>query len=50
MVFLYSCAVVDKISTDKVSRGPSAIAEPFVVIGFYNNLHCHTSRDMSSRL
>jgi len=30
--FLYSCAAVDKISTDSVSRSPSAISELLVVI------------------
>jgi len=29
--FSYSCAAVDKISTDNASRGPSAIAEPLVL-------------------
>ena len=30
-MLLYSCAAVDKISTDNASRGPSALAELFVI-------------------
>ena len=33
----YSCAAVDKISTDTASRGPSAIADSLVI---FANVHC----------
>jgi len=32
-VFSYSCAAVNKISTDSASRGPSAIGELLVKFG-----------------
>jgi len=37
MQFLYSCATIEKISTDIESRGPSAIAELLVMLHFEKN-------------
>jgi len=40
--FSYSCAAVDKISTDSASRGPSVIAELLVRQMFARHGHtCH---------